>query len=60
MGALKGLLSIFGGLCAVMGIITATEVIKPTYAGIDDWMFWFGLAAILFIAGIAVSAGRSE
>ena len=60
MGALRGLLSIFGGLCAVMGIITATEVIELTYAGINDWLFWFGLAAILFLASIALGAGRRE
>jgi hypothetical protein len=59
MGALKCLLGIFGGLCAVMGIITATEVIDPLATQLD-WMFWFGLAAILFIAGIAVGTGHRE
>jgi hypothetical protein len=60
MGMLGGILSILAALCGVMGIIVATEAIVLTSAGIDDWMFWFGLSAILFIATIAVGAGRSE
>jgi hypothetical protein len=59
MGALRGLLGIFGGLCAVMGIITATEVIDPLATQLD-WMFWFGLAGILFVATIALGVGRRE
>jgi hypothetical protein len=59
MGALRVLLGIFGGLCAVMGIITATEVIDPLATQLD-WMFWFGLAGILFVATIALGMGRRE
>jgi hypothetical protein len=59
MGVLKGLLGIFGGLCGVMGILTATEVIDQLAIQLD-WMFWFGLAVILFLASIACGTGRSE
>ncbi len=60
MGVLSGILCILAGLCGVMGIITATEVIELTSAGISDWMFWFGLSAILFVAAIAFGVGRAE
>ena len=60
MGALSGTFGILGGLCTVMGIITAVEVI-PDYAGLG-WMFWLILAAILFLVTIvfAVSRGASS
>ena len=46
---------ILGGLCAVMGIITATEVV-PEYAGLT-WMFWLVLSGILLLASIAFTVG---
>ncbi len=57
MGAIAAIVGAIGGLCAVMGIITATEVIAP----IGDeftWMFWFALSAILLLASIALAVGR--
>ena len=45
-----------GGLSAVMGIITATEVV-PEYAGLT-WMFWLVLSGILLLASIAFTVGR--
>jgi len=59
MGVLSGTLSILAGLCGVMGIITATEVIDPLATELT-WMFWFGLAGVLFLASIAASLGRGE
>ena len=56
MGALAGTFGTLGGLCTVMGIITALEVITD-YAGLG-WMFWLVLAAILFLVTIAFSLGR--
>ena len=56
MGMLAWILGILGGLCAVMGIITAVEVI-PEVAALT-WMFWLVLAAILFLACIAAAIGR--
>ena len=44
-----------GGLCAVWGIITATEVVSE-YAGLT-WMFWMVLSGILLLASIAFTVG---
>ena len=55
--AMSALISgILGGLCAVMGIITATEVI-PEYAELS-WLFWMVLSGILLLASIAFIVGR--
>lgn len=56
---LGGILNILAGLCGVMGILTAAEVFDPLMAEMGV-MFWFVLAAILFLATIAMSAGRGE
>jgi len=56
MGMLAWTFGILGGLCAVMGIITAVEVI-PEYAGLT-WMFWLVLSAILLLVSIAFAVGR--
>ena len=55
MGMSAWILGILGGLCAVMGIITATEVV-PEYAGLT-WMFWLMLSGILLLASIAFTVG---
>jgi len=55
VGMSAWILGILGGLCAVMGIITATEVV-PEYAGLT-WMFWLVLSGILLLASIAVTVG---
>jgi len=46
-----------GGLCAVLGIITAVEVI-PLITPQLTWMFWFVLSAILLLGSIAIALGR--
>ena len=51
------LIGAVGGLCAVMGIITAAEVV-PMIMPQFTWMFWFVLSAILILASIALSFGR--
>ena len=56
---LGGILNILAGLCGVMGILTAAEVFDPLMAEMGV-MFWFVLAAILFLATIAMSACKSE
>jgi len=59
MGAITAIVGAVGGLCAVMGIITAAEVIQlimPQFT----WMFWFVLSAILLLASIAFSLGRGS
>jgi len=45
-----------GGLCAVMGIITAVEAV-PEYAGLT-WVFWLVLSAISLLASIAFAVAR--
>jgi ABC-type dipeptide/oligopeptide/nickel transport system permease component len=48
-----------GGLCAVMGIITAAEVI-PLIMPQFTWTFWFSLSAILLLASIAFALGSTS
>jgi len=56
MGLLAWIFGILGGLCAVMGIITAVAVI-PELAALT-WMFWLVLSAILLLGCIAFALGR--
>ncbi len=56
MGMSALILGILGGLCAVMGIITATAVI-PEFAELS-WVFWMVLSGILLLASIAFTVGR--
>jgi len=58
MGMAAWIFGILGGLCAVWGIITATEVVSE-YAGLT-WMFWMVLSAILLLASIAFTVGRGS
>ncbi len=60
MVVLSAILSILGGLCGVMGILVATEVFDLTTAGINEYIFWFGLAGILFLASITTALTRGE
>jgi hypothetical protein len=57
MGTFAAIVGSIGGLCAVMGIITALEVIDPITAQLT-WMFWFVLSAILILSAIALQSGR--
>jgi len=59
MGIVAAILGGIGGLAAVMGIITALEII-PTVTPQLTWMFWFVLAAILLLAAIVFLLGREE
>ena len=59
MGIIAAIIGGIGGLCAVMGIITAAEVIlviSPQFT----WQFWFMLSAILLLASIAFALGRGS
>ena len=58
MGMSALIFGILGGLCAVMGIITATEVV-PEYAELS-WMFWMVLSGILLLATIVFTGGRGS
>ena len=57
MGTIAAIIGAIGGLCAVMGIVTAAEIILPLGAQYT-WMFWFLLSAILLLASIAFTVGR--
>ena len=57
MGIIAAIIGGIGGLCAVMGIVTAVEVI-PLITPQLTWMFWFVLSAILLLGSIALSLGR--
>ena len=57
MGVLAWIFGTLGGLCAVMGIVTAVKVI-PEVAALT-WMFWLVLSAILLLICIACAIGRS-
>jgi len=57
MGLLAWILGILGGLCAVMGIITAAEVVPVLFRQFDG-IFWLMLAGVLFLACIACAVGR--
>ena len=56
MGIIAAFVGGIGGLCAVLGIVTITEVIPPMMEQFT-WMFWFVLAVILLLASIAISVG---
>ncbi len=61
MGITTAIIGAIGGLCAVIGIVTAVEVIDlikivPQFT----WEFWFMLSAILLLASIALSLGRTS
>ncbi|MFC1920645.1 hypothetical protein ACFLYQ_02840 [Chloroflexota bacterium] len=62
MAILAMVLGILGGLCAVVGIITAVDVV-PFLAELPadfNAMFWMVLAAILLLGCIASLLSHSE
>jgi hypothetical protein len=56
VGLLALIFGALGGVGAVIGILTAVEVM-PILADELTWMFWFVLSALLLLASIAF--GRS-
>jgi lipid-A-disaccharide synthase-like uncharacterized protein len=62
MAMLAWLFGILGGLCAVMGIVTATDTV-PALAQLPTAftpIFWLALGAVLLLACIAFSVSRTE
>jgi len=57
MGFLALIFGILGGLCAVMGVITAIALI-PEVAALT-WVFWMALSGILLLVCIAFTVARS-
>jgi len=60
MGVAAWIVGIFAGLCAVMGVLIATKAFELTCAGVSNWVFWFGLSGVLFLATIALAVGSRE
>ena len=61
MGLFAAILGGIGGLCAIMGIVTAVEVLDdPIINRNFTWEFWFILAAVLLLGSIAAAMGRGE
>lgn len=62
MAILAWILGILGGLCAVMGIVTALDMVEFLNSLPADFntMFWMVLAAILLLSTIASLLSRSE
>ena len=59
MAIVAWVFGILGGLCAVMGIIMAAEIITLLSAEFTA-MFWLALSAVLLLACIAAAVSRSE
>ena len=57
MGIFALFLGVLGGMSAVMGILTALDVV-PLIASEFTWLFWFWLAGILLLASIVSLLAR--
>jgi hypothetical protein len=57
---LAGLSGILALLCLAMGVVTFLGVTLPVEVPdeINNWTFWFGASAILFLASIAANMGK--
>jgi hypothetical protein len=60
MGITAAIIGGIGGLCAVMGIVTALGVVDLVMLMPQlTWNFWFSLSVIFLLAAIAFALGRS-
>jgi hypothetical protein len=59
MAILAWVLGSLGGLCAVLGIITAAEVISLLGAELSA-MFWLALGTVLLLGSVAAAVSRSN
>ena len=57
MGTAGLIFGILGGICAVLGGLTAGGVI-PLLATELTWMFWLVMAGVLLLASIAFNVGH--
>lgn len=58
MGVLALILGILGGLCLIVGVLTAAEVLSLVTVAFTA-IFWLGLAGVLFVAAIVSLVARS-
>ena len=56
MGMAALLFGLIGGLCAVLGVITAAELL-PALGTEFTWTFWFMLSGIMLLISIAFAVG---
>jgi hypothetical protein len=57
MTAMAWITGVLGGLCMVMGVVTALGAIK--LVGFElTYLFWFALSGILFLASIVFTLAR--
>lgn len=59
MGMLAWLFGFIGGLCMLMGIVTAVGIISPLGEQYTV-MFWFVLSALLLLMSIAFAIGSGK
>ena len=59
MGILALILGSLGGICAVIGIVTAAEVVQPLGAEFTA-MFWLALSAVLLLGCVAAAISRTS
>jgi len=59
MGLFALIFGLIGGLLAVMGVLTAAEVV-PSVGTAFTVEFWLMLSGVLFLAAIACALGRGR
>ena len=59
MGILALILGSLGGICAVIGIVTAAEVEIPLLGAGFTAMFWLALSAVLLLGCVAAAISRT-
>ena len=59
MGLTALVFGLIGGLCMIMGIVTAFEVV-PLLGAELTWIFWFAVSALLMLICIAFALGSGE
>jgi len=57
MGVAAVIFGVLGGICAVLGGLTAGGKLSLLTTELT-WMFWFILAGVLLLASIAFNTGR--
>ena len=59
MGFMAAFIGALGGLCAVVGILDAADIMPSGIGTVAmDWSFWFMLAGVLLLGCIAMLLGK--
>jgi hypothetical protein len=58
MGIAAAFIGGIGGLCGIMGFVTALDVVDFGLGEQFTTMFWFALAGVLLLGSIALAMGR--